>query len=158
MPDPDTHSDLGAGLLFTMAGLAGLVFARGLTVGSVARMGPGFFPLLVSGGLIAIGAALILRGWRRQTIRRPFGWETTGWLMAALAAFALLIERAGLIAAVAATSLLVSVALRRAETRADIARPAGAAVLDGLVLATILAAGAGLIFAIGLGLPLRLWP
>jgi hypothetical protein len=144
--------------VFALAGLAGIVVGRGLTVGSIARMGPGFFPLLVSGGLVAIGAGLILRGVRRRSVRQPFGWETTAWLMAALVAFALLIEDAGLIAAVAAASLLASAALRRAEARAGVARPRRATVVEGLALAAVLSAGSALVFALGLGLPLRLWP
>ncbi len=159
MAEPsEPHSDLGAGIVFALAGLAGLVFGRGLTVGSVARMGPGFFPLTVSGGLVAIGAGLVLRGLRRRSGRQPFGWETTAWLVAALTAFALLIERAGLTAAVAAASLLATTALRRAEARAGIARSHGAALIEGLALAAILSAGSALVFAAGLGLPLKLWP
>ncbi len=158
MAEPsDAPSDLGAGLLFALAGLAGVVFGRGLTLGSVARMGPGFFPLMVSGGLIAIGAGLILRGLRRRAIR-PFGWETAAWLLAALATFALLIERAGLIAAVAGASLLATVALHRAGRRAGVVRSHGAALLEGVALAAVLSAGSALVFALGLGLPLRLWP
>lgn len=155
MADPsDTHSDFGAGILFALAGLAGLILARGLTIGSIARMGPGFFPLIVSGGLIVIGGGLILRGLRRHSARQPFRWEATVWLLAAPAAFALLVERAGLVPAVAAASLAVSLALYRVDT----GRQAGTALVEGLALAGVLSLGAALVFVLGLGLPLRLWP
>ncbi len=158
-PDHTSDGDLGAGILFALAGLAGLVFGRYLTAGSIARMGPGFFPLAISGGLVLVGAVLVARGLRRPGRgRAPFGWETTAWLLAALAAFALLVGPAGLIAAVAAASLLATTALRRAEVQAGLARPPGRAVIEGLALAAVLAGGSALVFIAGLGLPIRPWP
>ncbi len=161
-PSPDdtpSDGDLGAGILFAVAGLAGLVFGRSLTAGSIARMGPGFFPLAISGGLVVVGAVLVGRGLRRTGRgRAPFGWETSAWLLGALAAFALLVGPAGLIAAVAAASLLATAALRRAEAQAGIARPPGRTIVEGLALAAVLAGGSALVFVAGLGLPIRPWP
>lgn len=160
-PDQNTspYSDFGAGILFALAGLGGLVFGRSLSAGSIARMGPGFFPLAVSGGLVVIGAVLVARGLRqRRPDPVPFGWETAAWLIAALAAFALLVDPGGLIAAVAAASLLATTALRRAERQAGIARPLGRTAIEGLALATVLAGGSALVFIAGLGLPIRPWP
>ncbi len=50
--------DLGAGLVFLMIGGAGLYFGSDLTFGSSARMGPGYFPTLLSILIIAIGLAV----------------------------------------------------------------------------------------------------
>lgn len=48
--------DLGAGLVFILIGLAGVYFGKDLRFGSAARMGPGFFPMYISWGIVAIGA------------------------------------------------------------------------------------------------------
>ena len=54
--------DLGAGLVFMLIGLAGFCFGTDLAFGTAARMGPGYFPVLLSGLIIAIGLVLGLRG------------------------------------------------------------------------------------------------
>ena len=41
--------DLGAGLVFMLIGVAGLYFGSDLAFGTAARMGPGYFPTLLSG-------------------------------------------------------------------------------------------------------------
>ena len=47
--------DLGAGLVFVLIGLAGLYFGSDLTFGTAARMGPGYFPILLSAMIAAVG-------------------------------------------------------------------------------------------------------
>ena len=47
--------DIGAGLVFVLIGLAGLYFGSELAFGTSARMGPGYFPTLLSVLIIAIG-------------------------------------------------------------------------------------------------------
>ena len=54
--------DLGAGVVFVVIGVAGYYFGRDLAFGSAARMGPGYFPMLLSVLIIAIG---LIVGFRR---------------------------------------------------------------------------------------------
>ena len=54
--------DLGAGLVFMLIGLAGLYFGSELAFGTAARMGPGYFPIVLSGLIMAIGIIVGLRG------------------------------------------------------------------------------------------------
>ena len=54
--------DIGAGLLFVAIGAAGLYFGRDLTYGSSARMGPGFFPIILSWLIIGLGVIVGARG------------------------------------------------------------------------------------------------
>lgn len=54
--------DLGAGLVFVLIGVAGAVFGRELTFGTAARMGPGYFPILLSYLIIGIGLIVAARG------------------------------------------------------------------------------------------------
>jgi hypothetical protein len=50
--------DLGAAIVFVVIGAAGLYFGQDLALGSAARMGPGYFPTLLSGLIIAVGLVL----------------------------------------------------------------------------------------------------
>lgn len=54
--------DLGAGIVFILIGIAGAVFGRDLAFGTPARMGPGYFPLLLSYLIIGIGIVVAARG------------------------------------------------------------------------------------------------
>jgi hypothetical protein len=140
-------TDLLSGL-----GLIGLgVFAIGYgwryTVGTAARMGPGFYPRLVSLALIAVGAGLVVRSFVRKvddlgTIElRPVALVLLG-----TALFGFLIERAGLVV----STVLLIVLARLADQ--DF-RP-GEVLL--LCLALVLFAGA--VFWYGFALPFRLLP
>jgi hypothetical protein len=52
---------MGAGLLIMLIGLAGIYFGKDLTMGTAARMGPGYFPRLLSWLILAIGAFIGMR-------------------------------------------------------------------------------------------------
>ena len=47
--------DFGSAILFLLIGLAGLYFGKDLTYGTAGRMGPGYFPFVLSWLIIAIG-------------------------------------------------------------------------------------------------------
>jgi hypothetical protein len=140
-------TDLLSGLLFAALGAGALYISWRYPAGTAARMGPGYFPHLVSSLLVLLGGILIVRAWFRpgETIAildlRPLLFVLLGTV-----AFGLLIERAGLIAA----SVVVVVASRLA--RPDF-RP-----LEVLLLAAGLAAAAALLFVYALGLSVRLLP
>ena len=73
MRNPDVY----AGLLFIGFGAAALILGRGYPIGTLARMGPGFFPtmlgiILVSLGLLATLRPLWHRGDRLTIALRPF--------------------------------------------------------------------------------------
>ena len=140
-------TDLLSGLLFAALGAGALYISWRYPAGTAARMGPGYFPHLVSSLLVLLGGILIVRAWFRpgETIAaldlRPLMFVLLGTL-----AFGLLIERAGLIAA----SAVVVVASR-------LARP-GFRAVEVLLLAAGLAGGAALLFVYALGLSVRLLP
>jgi putative tricarboxylic transport membrane protein len=140
-------TDLLSGLLFAALGAGALYISWRYPAGTAARMGPGYFPHLVSSLLVLLGGILMLRAWFRpgETIAildlRPLLFVLLGTV-----AFGLLIERAGLIAA----SAMVVVASR-------FARP-GFRPVEVLLLAAGLAGGAALLFVYALGLSVRLLP
>ena len=54
--------DFGAGVVFVLLGLAGYYFGSDLAFGTAARMGPGYFPMLLSGLIVVVGAVALFRG------------------------------------------------------------------------------------------------
>ena len=48
--------DFGAAIAIMLIGIAGLYFGADLTMGTAGRMGPGYFPRLLSWLIVAIGA------------------------------------------------------------------------------------------------------
>ena len=105
------QQDFGAALLFAALGLGGLWFGREYEVGSARDMGPGYFPVVLSWGLIGFGLviglrAAIVRGPRVE----PFVWRAVVLILGAIVAFALLIESAGLAVAIFAVTVLSALA------------------------------------------------
>ena len=145
--------DFIAALIFVAIGVGAFVVAGDYPVGTARRMGPGMFPLLVGGLLIAVGVGLAVQatfgGAFRlhrlhvadlRTLRALF------FVLLALLVFALLIRPAGLFLATAATTFV--------STRAE----PGHRLLPAVVLALSVAALASLIFVQAIGLPIRVWP
>ena len=64
MTQPD-RSDLAAGLVFIAIAAAFAWAALDVRMGTLLRMGPGYFPLVLSVLLAALGALMLLRGARR---------------------------------------------------------------------------------------------
>ena len=54
--------DFGAGAVFIVIGIAGIVFGGDLPMGTTSRMGPGYFPTLLSVLIILIGTIVGARG------------------------------------------------------------------------------------------------
>jgi hypothetical protein len=134
------------GLLALAIGLWVIIEAAGYSLGTARRMGPGYFPTLLGALMSIMGTALAAFAvWRDEAPRddddRPDARALIAVLLG-LAAFALLLPRAGLVPAVAA---LVVIAAQGSGQM----RPSGA-----LVLAGCLAALSWAIFRLGLGLPL----
>src|SRR3712207_152610 len=123
MPRLRSPRDMVAGLMFMAFGAFGLWFQT-YPVGTAARMGPGYLPtmlsygMLILGGIIA-GKALLIGG---ERIGRGL-WRPIAVVLAAVVAFALLVERGGL-----ASAALVTVAV--AAFAAHTARPVEVAVLS----------------------------
>jgi hypothetical protein len=54
--------DFLTGLMFLLFGAAAMLLSRGLTVGTAAKMGPGYFPFALGLLLAVLGAVLVWRG------------------------------------------------------------------------------------------------
>jgi hypothetical protein len=139
--------EFGAGVFFLVVGLIGTFLALQYRLGTPTRMGPGFFPLLVSAllGLLGLGA---MTNAISSEITAPIGnWPLIPlmFVVGAILAFAVLVDRWGLLA-----SVLVLVVLACYQGWRQ--RP-----LEVLLIACVLAAASAGIFVYGLKLPFTVY-
>jgi hypothetical protein len=64
--------DFLTGIMFLLFGAATMVLSRGLTIGSAAKMGPGYFPFALGLLLAALGAVLVWRSLLRAKDRESW--------------------------------------------------------------------------------------
>ncbi len=136
-----------SGLLFMAIGAAGVFFARDYAYGSALRMGPGYMPTVLSWCTVVLGLIILVRSFMADG---P-GLDGTDWrplvmVLAAIGVFALLITRAGLVATIIATALVGGFASR------ELGR------IELMILAAAIAVFCALVFVVGLGQPIELWP
>jgi hypothetical protein len=149
--------DLVSAAIFIVLGVGAFIMALDYRTGTLYRMGPGIFPLLVSGLMAILGAALGVQAVVAWRLRRASG-AKAGLLpdmaamraliltMMSLVAFALLIRTAGMMIAITAMAFIA--------TRAQPGRP----ILSSLILSASLAVICAAIFVYGIGIPISLWP
>ena len=139
--------DLVAGLLFIAAGIAAIAIAANYTLGTAARMGPGYFPRVLGMLLIVLGAILAARSLRLPGPPLP-GWKWRPVLvtLGSVVMFGLIVNRAGLVVSTILLIVMASAASHEFRPRE--------AVISGIALAA-LAVG---VFVIGLKLQIGIWP
>ena len=96
--------DLLAGLIFMVIGVAAFFLAHDYDIGTPLNMGPGFFPALVGVLLVGLGLATVVVGLRRDK-PDPFpklSIEPLLLISAGGLSFSFLVDRAGLVVAIAA--------------------------------------------------------
>jgi putative tricarboxylic transport membrane protein len=139
--------DFWSGVMFCGFAVVGVLAARGYSLGSAGKMGPGYFPLLLGAVLGALSALLIGRSVIVDGEPLPrFQLVPLAVIAVAVCLFGLLIEPLGLVVALAVLTVLTAWAgpqFRLTETLA-------------LTLALILFSVG--VFVYGLGLPLTIWP
>ena len=139
--------DLVAGLLFIVVGITAIAIATNYTLGSAARMGPGYFPRILGILMITLGAILALRSVRLSGPPLPgWKWRPVLVVLGSVVVFGAIVNFAGL---VLSTILLIAMASAASHEF----RPKEA-VISGILLAA-LAVG---VFVIGLKLQIGIWP
>jgi hypothetical protein len=137
------------GLFFIVLGAAALWVSRGYPLGDLNRMGPGYFPRMLSLGMICLGVLIVRHGLPdlagakglRARLDRSF------WLIPlALVVFGLSVDSFGVVVGLALTLAVAGAAHREARIKE---------VAISIVTLIVLSV---LIFAVALKLPLRLWP
>lgn len=143
------NKDFLAGLLFLGFGWAGISGAREFEVGTLARMGPGWFPMALGTVLELFGVYLMARGigWPEKSPGPlDWGWRAPACIVASMLAFGFLMPRLGLVPALV-VMFFVAAAGGREFRWGEV-----------LVLTVVMTAFAAGVFVRVLKLPFQLFP
>jgi hypothetical protein len=147
-----------AGLMFMVFGGAFFIGALNYSLGTGARMGPGYFPRMLGGLLFILGIIIAVEGVieSRKGQDEPMNWHLMPmvYLLGAVGAFGILlagvpsmgIPAMGLIAAAAAMVIIASIAAQDKKWK------------EIIISAVALSAFCALAFVKGLGLQMKLFP
>ena len=141
------RKDATAGALFIVLGLGfGLNAWLTLDLGTNLRMGPGYFPLLLSGALLLLGVAVLFHAFSIED--EPWGhipWRGMFFILLGPIAFGLTLGGLGLVPALAIIAFITSFASIRVGPLLAIAMTVGLTIFCVAV------------FSWGLGTPIRLF-
>jgi hypothetical protein len=137
--------DLAVGLVFVVVGLAFGGMSIELDIGTARRMGPGYFPLFLSGVLVLLGAAIVWQGLRQhpETIGH-IPWRGLILVVVTPVLFGLTLRGVGLVPAILGVVLVSATASAMSR------------VLSTVLLAVALSAFCALVFVKALNLPIQL--
>lgn len=103
------YRDIAAGLLLTVFGAAAAAYAlSSYSLGTITRMGPGMMPVSLGVILAAFGLAIALPALFQKGEALVFRARPMVFLSAAVLAFALMIDRFGLVPSVLATTVIAT--------------------------------------------------
>ncbi|MGB9369945.1 MAG: tripartite tricarboxylate transporter TctB family protein [Xanthobacteraceae bacterium] len=135
-----------AGAIYLALAALVIVIGRNYSFGSSARMGAGYFPVVLGSILALLGAISVVRSFLKPGEPvAAFAWRPLLLVLGAVVLFGLLLERAGVIVALAALMTVGAFASR--YSRFDLTTVASFAGLIALCV---------LVFVKGLGVPMPL--
>jgi hypothetical protein len=139
------NRDFWGGLMLIGFGAGAMFIARDYPFGSARRMGPGFFPIILGGILVAFGICLMGAGlYSKEEIKEHVSPRAMIVLPLSMILFAILMQLTGLIPALASL-VFVSAASGREFKLVEV-----------LLMTVILTVASVAIFVWGLGLPFPL--
>jgi len=153
-----SQKDFFSGLMFTVVGGGFAVGATSYTVGNGARMGPGYFPLMLGVLLSLLGAAIMFKALVVETANGEkigkWAWRPLGFIIVANLLFGVMlgglpslkIPAMGMVAGIYVLTIIASMADGHFKLK------------EVLILATILSIGSYLAFIVLLKLQFPVWP
>ena len=138
--------DFGAATLIMLIGIAGLYFGKDLTYGTAGRMGPGYFPFLLSIIIIALGAGIGVKSLFvdgppiEPPVIRPMAF-----VVASIVVFGYMIDYIGLFFTAIALTFIAAYARKSVN------------LIETTIFAIGLSIGTVLVFVYALGQPLPAW-
>lgn len=145
-----SQRDFWSGLMFVIAGVIFAVGATNYSMGTSARPGAGYFPLLLSVIMAILGAIVLFKS---LTIETPGGdpigsiaWRPLLVIVIAIAVFGAALERLGMVITVPILIAISSLAGDEFKWKGVLAN------------AVVLTIGSWAVFVLGLKLTIPLWP
>ena len=141
-----SQEDFWSGIMFIGFGVLAIVVSRDYPMGSAMRMGPGYFPMIIGGALIVLGAVVAATGFRtRGEGIGTFPWRAIVLLSVAFSLFAWGLEELGFVPALAGLIVLSSLSIRTYKW------------FEIGIETVVLIVGCWAVFIYGLELPFPLW-
>jgi membrane protease YdiL (CAAX protease family) len=140
-------SDILAGLFFLVVGSVAGVMSVNLPMGTLRQMNSGFFPLMLSIGLTALGLAILVRGIRAsKEVEAVFiAWRPLACIIVAVILFGVMMAPLGFIPTLFITVFVTTLASTRYKPQTM------------LIVSLALTLACYVIFSVGLELPMPLW-
>ena len=138
--------DLLSGLIFVGIGLTFGYATLGYNIGTALRMGPGYFPLVLSGIMVLLGVVITVQSFATGPDETPLGrvpWLGLVLIIGALIFFGATVRGLGLVPALFVTTFMSAFASRHTG------------LVGAFVLAACLTLICFLLFVWALGMPLR---
>ena len=137
-----SNKDFLSGIHFVGIGALGIFLAQDYPMGTALRMGPGYFPIVLSGVIILMGIYCLIQGLLHPTAM-PHNWSLRALIVLpiAMVLFGVLMEKAGFIPALIVLVFVSAAAGNEFK------------FLEVLLMAVGLTIGSWALFIWGLGLP-----
>jgi hypothetical protein len=145
-----SEKDFWSGIMFLVVGIGFAVGATNYSMGTAARPGAGYFPLILSTILAILGAIILFKSLTIETEGGgrigSIAWRPLSIVVGAIILFGVMLPRLGLVVTVPVLITVVSLAGDEFKWRGVI------------IAAAVLTAFAWAVFVWGLGLTIPLWP
>jgi len=140
------NKDFLAGLLMASVGAIAFYVALDYPFGSALRMGPGYFPRVLAGIMVAFGVYIGWRGLRSQEkVEGIWGWKALALITVAFVAFGYLMDHIGMIPSLVVLFFVSAAAGHEFKFK------------EVIILTVIMTTFSWAVFIYGLGMPYRLF-
>lgn len=137
-------TDFAAGCLFILFGLLFGITGLGLEVGTTLRMGPGYFPMVLSVLLTGLGIAIVVTSFGSVgEAMGTYAWRGMVFILAAPIFFGLTVRGLGFVPSIFVTTLIAALAGLKLK------------LVYAVFLALAVTVFCTLVFSVALGLPFR---
>jgi len=144
MKSKDTRDIIGGFSLVAM-GLFAALYAQRYDLGELQEMGPGYFPTALGVLLMVLGLFIAIPAFFREGTSINIEWKSLLWVLISISVFAIALTKAGLVVATILSVLAAAV-------------PSKSSWKSRMILAISLAVITYLVFLLGLGMVLPVWP
>jgi hypothetical protein len=124
--------DFNAGLMFIVIGVGFLIYAQDYSMGTANRMGPAYFPTMLSGIMLLLGLTILVMAFLPVEEQEPppaTDWRGFGLVLGAVMSFAILLPFAGFLISVIALVGIAAAASSESNRRETVVLAIGLMLL-----------------------------